>query len=424
MKRNEKGSRKGAKAQSKTVMPTWPPRSLRSVSISARLCVFAPLREIRMSRSTAVTIFMIVLWSLVSPVVSAQSPSATTAQPQSLLSQNLDQTNGTTADSAVAYALAHNGELQAARKEIDAARAMVKQARLRANPKVDIGVAQNIIGTDHNVDVGGMLPLELGGRRPARIAVAEREVEVREREVANRERLLASEVRLKFGEALAQSLKLSLTDERIESNQQSFNLVAARVTEGATPPLEQNMVLVELNRLKSMRESAEGAVEVSMLELRNLVGMPPEAPLRLRGNFDNLIDQLPTVAETTEHALRDRPDLLAARSAENVALAQIEQARSEGRLDASLLAGYEHMIFGFPVKGFDDVGRLQPVQGGFNYFKFGISLDVPVRNKNQGAIEAAVAQSDAAKRRREFAELLVRHDVATAYSQYERSARA
>ena len=33
------------------------------------------------------------------------------------------------------------------------------------------------------------LPLELGGRRAARIAVAEREVEVREREVANCERL-------------------------------------------------------------------------------------------------------------------------------------------------------------------------------------------------------------------------------------------
>jgi len=63
---------------------------------------------------------------------------------------------------------------------------------------------------------------------------------------------------LMFGEALAQTFKLSLTDELVESNQQSFNLVAARVTEGATPPLEQNMVLVELNRLKSMRESAEG----------------------------------------------------------------------------------------------------------------------------------------------------------------------
>ena len=146
--------------------------------------------------------------------------------------------------------------------------------------------------------------------------------------------------------------------------------------------------------------------------------------MRLRGNFDNLIDQLPTVSQTTERAFHDRPDLLAARAAENVTIAQIEQARSEGRLDASLLAGYEHMIFGFPVKGFDDIGRLQPVQGGFHYFKFGISLDIPVRNKNQGAVEAAVAQSEAAKRRREFEELLVKHEVAAAYAQYERAARA
>ncbi len=424
MKRNEKGSRKGAKAQSKTVMPTWSPRSLRSVSISARLCVFAPLREIRMSRSTAVTIFMIVLWSLVSPVVSAQSPSATTAQPQSLLSRYLDQTYGTTADSAVAYALAHNGELQAARKEIEAARAMVKQARLRANPKVDIGVAQNIIGTDHNVDVVGMLPLELGGRRPARIAVAEREVEVREREVANRERLLAAEVRLKFGEALAQSLKLSLTDERIESNQQSFNLVAARVTEGATPPLEQNMVLVELNRLKSMRESAEGKLEMVILELKNVIGMYPEEPLRLRGDFNHLVDQFPSVSEATDRALHERPDLLAARALESWAEARIEQARAEGHLDASLSAGYENMLFGFPVRGVDDAGRLQPVSGTFHYLKFGISLDLPVRNKNQGAVEAAVAESAAAKSRREFAELTIRREVASAYAQYQRNTRA
>lgn len=339
-------------------------------------------------------------------------------------SHYIDQASGLTADDLVAYALEHNIELQAMRKEIDAAKALVKQARLRPNPTIDLSVSKGVTSADRNIDANVMLPLELGGRRGARVAVAERQVEVREHEFTNRERLLAAEVRMKFADTLAQILKLSLTDELVASNQQSFNLVAARVLEGATPPLEQNMVLVELNRLKSMRESAEGKVEVAMLALRNLVGIPPEEPLRLRGNFDNLIDQLPTVSETTERALHERPDLLAARSAENVALAQIEQARSEGRLDASLLAGYEHMIFGFPVKGFDDVGRLQPVQGGFNYLKFGISLDVPVRNKNQGAVEAAVAESDAAKRRREFAELAVRHDVATAYAQYDRAARA
>src|SRR5213592_5186406 len=89
----------------------------------------------------------------------AQLPTAPPQAPTS--ARYLDQTDGMTADQAVAYALAHNGELQAARKEIDAARAMVKQARLRANPKVDVGVSQKVIGTDHTIDVVGMLPLEL-----------------------------------------------------------------------------------------------------------------------------------------------------------------------------------------------------------------------------------------------------------------------
>src|SRR2546421_11567908 len=119
------------------------------------------------------------------------------------LARYIDQNTGLTADEAVAYALAHNGELEAARKEIDAAKAMVKQARLRANPKLDIdGTRQIPPGKDNSLMASAMLPLELGGRRAARIAVAERELEVREKEVANRERLLAGEVRMKYGEAL------------------------------------------------------------------------------------------------------------------------------------------------------------------------------------------------------------------------------
>jgi Cu(I)/Ag(I) efflux system membrane protein CusA/SilA len=378
--------------------------------------------------ATAGVIATVIVAAVLLPTgrVSAQTVTSTrNLQNKSEASRYLDQTNGLTADEAVTYALAHNGELEAARKEIDAAKAMVKQARLRANPKLDIeGTRQIPPGKDNTIMAGAMLPLEVGGRRPARIAVAEREVEVREREVANRERLLASEIRMKFGEALAQALKLSFTDELVDANQQSFNLIAAKVVEGATPPLEQNMALVELNRLKSMRESVAGKVEVSLFELRNLIGMSPEQPLRLKGDFDHLIDQLPSVFEATEHALRERPDVQAFRANETLAEARIEQARSEGRLDASLTAGYERMNSSFPVFGVNEHGQLQPVQDVFHFLKFGVSLDLPVRNKNQGAIEAAIADSAAAKSRRQFSELTVRREVASAYAQYERAVRA
>jgi cobalt-zinc-cadmium efflux system outer membrane protein len=336
----------------------------------------------------------------------------------------LDPQAGVTADQAVSYALEHNGELQAVRKEIEAAQALVRQASLRANPKLDASVAKTITGRDNNVTVNGMLPLELGGRRPARIRVAERELEMRQSDVANRERILAAEVRAKFGEAIAAILKLGANEDLVATSQRGYNLVSARVTEGGTAPLEQNMVLVELNRLRSMKETAEGKVQIEMLALRNLIGMNPDESLRLSGDFNDVIVSLPSLAEATTQALSNRPDLRLAKAAESFAAARIEQARAEGKLDANLIAGYQRMDSGFPLNGINDLGQLQPIQSTFHYLTFGVSLDLPVRNKNQGAIEAAVAESEAARRRREFLELTIRREVASAYAQYNSTARS
>lgn len=341
----------------------------------------------------------------------------------SAVARYADPQAGVTIDQAVAYALEHNGELLAARKEIDAASGLVKQASLRANPKLDASVSKTITGTDNNATVNGMLPLELGGRRPARIRVAERELEMRRQDVANRERLLAADVRAKFGEALAAIFKLGFDEDLIATSQRGYNLVAARVTEGGTAPLEQNMVLVELNRLRSMRETAEGKTQIEMLELRNLMGLAVEEPLRLRGDFDGLVTPLSTLAEATELALSNRPDLKLAKAAESFAEARIEQARAGGRLDASVIAGYQRMDSSYPLNGINDAGQLSPIRSTFHYFTVGMSLDLPVRNKNQGAIEAAVAETEAAKRRREFLELTVRREVASAYAQYNSASR-
>lgn len=356
----------------------------------------------------------------------AQGTSAMLAQqkPQSSLSQYYDPKTGLSADETVAYALTHNGELAAVRHEVEAARGLVQQASLRTNPQLDIERKEQINGSDNDTMVGAMLPLELGGRRSARILVAQRELEMKERLLEDRERLLAAEVRAKFGEALGELLKLGFIEDLLLTTDEGYRLVAARVTEGRTAPLEQNMVLVEVNRIRSMRESGQGKVEVALLELRNLIGMRPEEPLRLRGDLDHLIEPRPTVAISTELALRERPDLQAVRTLEAVADARIAQARSEGRIDASLTGKYELMNFGFPQRGFNSSGQLVPIQGRFHSLAVGITLDLPVRNRNQGAIVAAVAERAAATQRREFAELTVQREVASAFARYQSAARA
>ena len=91
-------------------------------------------------------------------------------------------------------------------------------------------------------------------------------------------------MRAKFGEALAEVLKLGVTEDLLNNSQRGYRLVVARVLEGRTAPLEQNQVLVEVNRLRSMREAERGKVEVALLELRNLMGAEPSEPLKLRGD--------------------------------------------------------------------------------------------------------------------------------------------
>lgn len=355
---------------------------------------------------------------------SAQTQAPIFPDESATLSRYLDLTNGMTADEAVRIALENNGELAAARKEIEAARALVKQARLRPNPSVEFSRQEQIGGSDNDTMIAGSLPLELGGRRKARISVAIAELNLREKEVASRERLLAAEVRAKFGEALAQTLKLKLVEDLLETASSGFRLVQARVVEGKTAPLEENMTLVEVNRLRSTRETEAGKTEIAFLELRNLLGMKPEEPLRLRGDFKDLLAPLAPVFEATEQALRTRPDLLGVRAMETLATAQIEQARAAGRLDANASLGYGRNNFGFPVNGITDTGTLRPVQDVFHSLRFGITLEIPVRNRNQGAVEAAAANLDAAVKRSEFADLTVRREVAAAYARYESAARA
>lgn len=340
------------------------------------------------------------------------------------VSRYLDPVGGMTADKAVELVLENNGELQAVRKEVDASRSMIKQARLRPNPKLDLKGANQIGGPDNNQMAEVMLPLELGGRRKARVAVAQRELEARELELANQERLLAADVRLKFGEALAAIKRLEVTESTLLVARQGYELVSARVTEGKIAPLEQNVFLVEVNRLQSIRETAESKVESAMFELRNMIGKRPDEPLRLRGDFSGLIAPLPQLAVSTENALRQRPDLQGARTLELLADARIEQAKSVGRLDATVKGGYQRMNSGYMLSGYDDQGILQPIQDVFHFFTFGVEIDLPVRNRNQGAVEAATFEREAARRRIEFGELTIRRDVAAAFAKYNRAVRS
>lgn len=336
-----------------------------------------------------------------------------------------DPVNGRHVSTLVSMALSQNAELSAMRTEATAAERLLDQARLRPNPTIEFNATRQVNGSDNSAMVQGEIPLELGGRRGSRIRIAEREIEIRRLALAERERSMAGEVMSKFAESLAAIFKLRFIEEMLTVAEQNYSLTSAKVEEGRTPPLERNQELVELNRIRALRETAEGAVEVQMFELRNLAGLKPDEPLRLRGTLDTPVDPPPSREMATDLALRTRPDLAGARAVELLAASKVEQAKSEGRVDADVMLGYQRMKSGFPLLGVQEqTGALLPIDSKFHFFTFGVKLMLPVRNRNQGMIAAARFEEDAARSRREFGELTIRREIASAYARYERAVKA
>jgi cobalt-zinc-cadmium efflux system outer membrane protein len=327
-----------------------------------------------------------------------------------------------TVDEVVARALADNPDLRAARAEVDAAIGRLRQAGLRPNPMLDLG-GQKALGPDNTLSVSLTLPLDLNRRKEGRIGVAEQELAMKRVQVADRERRLRAEVRMKSGELLAAQRNLQLTEDLLTVNRDALRIIQDRVREGAVPPLEENLMLVEVNRLDASRQLLASRVEVFALQLKALTGMTPEAPFSLRGE---LVPAPPPLDRTegVRRALAGRPDLESARTDTAMAHAKVRKEEAEGRWDASVNVGYQRQDFGYDLRGLTANGGTRPIQDVFHYFGGGVTIVLPVRNRNQGNVAAAEAETRAAERRQEFVGLTIRQEVEAAFTQYEASQRS
>ena len=242
-------------------------------------------------------------------------------------------------------------------------------------------------------------------------------------QVVDRERRLRADVRMKASELLAARRNLEVAEELLTVNRDALRLVQERVGAGATPSLEESLMLVEVNRLDASRQLVASRVEVTGLQLKVLAGMSADAPFSLRGE----LRRLPPEADRTEglqRALAQRPDLNVVRAEVARARGMIRREEAEGRWDASVNVGYQRQDFGYDLRGLTASGGTRPIQDVFHYFGGGVSITLPVRNRNQGNIAAARAEAEAADRRQEFLLLIVRQEVNSAFTQYEAARRS
>lgn len=339
------------------------------------------------------------------------------------VSRYFDPVQGTSSHDLVRRALAANGELAAARIDIQRARARLRQAGLRPNPTLDLEhTSGRFTGSagDSETSIGLALPLELGGQRGRRIELAQAELEAAEAEVANRERILATEVRANYAEALAAMRELEITESLNNLDLQTTRFVQARVNEGETAPIELNLLRVEVDRLRSRRALIEGRLKTALIRLQTVAGLPPGQALRLREALATPALPAPpaSVEAAMDIALRSRPDLRRARLNEEVARAGLRLATAQGTPEVTPFAKYS-----FSRSLSDLPAPLVPVPERSKLLTFGVSVGLPVFNRHQGVKAEAAAAISQATMRREFLQSVVRAEVQSAYARYE-AARA
>ena len=299
----------------------------------------------------------------------------------------------TSVEQLVATALERSPEIRAARTAIAAAGGDVTQAALRPNPT--FSASQMLMtGSQHQALFEVEWPLDLL-RRNARVSAAQRSVEATTLAVQDRERMLAATVREQAGRLLAARRTVEIMNEALTAARRMRELLDAKVTEGYTPKLDANIAAVEAGRLEADLVVAQADAEAAAVELKALVGLGANEPLVLRESLETLVRVNEDATPQQPASVSARPDVREAASRVTLAEARVETARREGRTDMSLIGNYGREGYGFAQRGFDESGRLVPVEGSFHSFTVGATFRLPVRNHNQGAIASALAQRTA-----------------------------
>ncbi|WP_431355356.1 TolC family protein [Pseudomonas nitroreducens] len=302
---------------------------------------------------------------------------------------------------ALQAAASSNPELAASGREIGIAQGLREQAGLLRNPTL----SWEQEGTDsrnRTTTLGISQPLELGGKRGARVELAERGQDVAALSLEARRNQLRGEVIAVFYTALRAQERERLAQQSVELAQRGLVAAEGRVRAGKAPPLEANRAQVQLaevrleqNRARRERADANQALAALMgLALPDFTGVRNDSarPLPALPSPDELLRRLGDSAEMR---------LAQVRIDEGEAAVRLAKAQRIPDLDVSL-------------------GSQEAVEQGNRdrIAVIGFSLPLPLFDRNQGNILAQSRRADQARDLRNAAELRLRQETQQALQQW------
>jgi cobalt-zinc-cadmium efflux system outer membrane protein len=309
---------------------------------------------------------------------------------------------------ALVEAMENNASLKSLRFEQSAAEADRITAGLRPNPSLtvnaDILPSEGFTAKDKNYGVSLGIPIELGGKRDARMKQADAALRVTELQYQDALRQTTLAVRSAYIDFASTAERAGAYGENLALLDSLVSLSKIRVRDKDIAPVELTRSEVERARfqLETLRSIEEHrAARTTLYALmgrrgsRTIESATPDtaAFTTIRSIATRPLPQLDSMLILAE---QQRSDVRVLRATEEEAIATSELQHSLATIDVNVSLDYL---------------RSQEI----TYYGTTISVPLPIFNRNQGEIEKADVREREAKAQTDAALLLLRADVTNAW---------
>ena len=310
--------------------------------------------------------------------------------------------------------LERNLSLIAEQYNIDMAQAQVLQAKLFENPVISL--EQNVynrlngkyfdFGKEGEAVVEIEQVIHLAGQRNKQVRLEKINKEIAEYQFEEVMRTLRQELNEKFVEVYFLSKSIAIYEKEVNSLQVLLGGMKIQQEKG-------NISLMEISRLESMlfslrkeKNERENDLLTTRGELNLLLNLPEDTQVQL--SLDEEVLQQLDLSQLSfadlKAIINERPDQKIARSTVNASRAYLNLQ-------------YSIAFPEFSVKGiYYRVGNFIN-----DYFAIGVSLSVPIFNRNQGNIKAARFSIQQAGVQQEYAANRADMELFTAYTSLEKA---
>ena len=310
-----------------------------------------------------------------------QSAAAAAAEPLSLAK-------------AIELALEGNPEVAAAKRQWEATEGQVLQGRSRPNPEL----AYSLEDTRSKTRTQSWqlnLPVELGGKRAARTKAAEKTREQAQAQLAELQATVRANVAAAYFDVLTAQERLVLARDSAALAKSSTDTVAKRVAAGKVSPVEESKARVAEAGVRVELAQAASEQRNALSRLFALLGRIDAPYTVLEGKAENL----PSVP-----SLADLQPLIS--SAPGVVLARIEVDRRKALTALEQSKRVPDVTVSVGMQRSNETQR--------NVLLFGVSVPLPIFDRNQGNLLEALKLEDKARDELQAASVRLHSEVAQA----------